>query len=351
MPETAFEASLREANHSWRALRRRRATPPLPNFGAGAHAPARVSTFQVSLEQAEQQYKGAVTIGYESRALNLYYGLQQAGRAIAAASPMLDNSSYVLNGHGLTISPKLGSVPVTDLAALQLKRAPSPIKNPTDAFTRMSLALDSDLPDQCTLGELWPSLVEPTVARNAALATPDFEPLSVLLDDYWLEESPSADHRASPELPASLRRLPMGEWPPVEEFLARYPSLGGSEAPQWPPTANTQWTLRWQLEKASGQHVLTDRMTRYRGHHMAFPTLAGRDQPVHPLMAWTAVLDALSMLTRYAPADWTALLDIDRNPQATAIEFVLDRAIDAIPDLVDEAITQVSTGPAVTTTT
>lgn len=342
MPETFFEASLREASHSWRALRRRRARPPLPDFGAGVHTPARAVTFQVSLEQAEQQYRAAVAIGYESRALNLYYGLQQASRAIVAASDQFTNMSYAVNGHGLKITPTLGSAPITDLAAVQLKRAPTG-KEQTDSFTRMSVALGSDLPDEFSLGDMWPLLVEPTFARNATLVTPEYEPLVVYFSDYDLQRAPSAEHRGSPALPMSLRSRPITEWPSVEEFLGRYPSLSGSESPQWPPTPDTSWQLRWQLEKETGTHVLSERLTRYRGQHMAFPTLAGRSQAMHPLMAWAAVLYSLSMLTRYAPADWAALIDIDRNPAATAIEYVLDRAVDAIPDLVDEAITKAST--------
>lgn len=55
-------------------------------------------------------------------------------------------------------------------------------------------------------------------------------------------------------------------------------------------------------------------------------------------MAWWGVLYALSMMTRYQPAEWTTLIDVNRTEQATAIEFVLDTALDAAPDLVDEAI-------------
>lgn len=52
----------------------------------------------------------------------------------------------------------------------------------------------------------------------------------------------------------------------------------------------------------------------------------------------------LSMLTRYQPAQWTALIDVNRSERATALEFVLDVALAAVPDLVDEAIELVSIG-------
>lgn len=75
---------------------------------------------------------------------------------------------------------------------------------------------------------------------------------------------------------------------------------------------------------------------------MAFPAAEGQPAPLHPLMVWWAVLYALSMLTRYQPAEWTTLVDVNRSEQATAVEFVLDAALDVVPDLVDEAIDLVS---------
>lgn len=66
--------------------------------------------------------------------------------------------------------------------------------------------------------------------------------------------------------------------------------------------------------------------------------IGGEPAERHPLMVWWVVLYALSMLTRYEPAKWTKMIDVNRSEQATAIEFVLDTALDAVPDLLDEAI-------------
>jgi hypothetical protein len=48
------------------------------------------------------------------------------------------------------------------------------------------------------------------------------------------------------------------------------------------------------------------------------------------------------MLSRYEPAAWTRALDINSSRHATAIEFVLDAALEAVPDLIDEAIDEVT---------
>lgn len=59
---------------------------------------------------------------------------------------------------------------------------------------------------------------------------------------------------------------------------------------------------------------------------------------LHPLSAWWLVLYTLSMTTRYQPAGWTKLIDINNSSDATVIEYVLDAALDAVPDLIDESI-------------
>ena len=85
-------------------------------------------------------------------------------------------------------------------------------------------------------------------------------------------------------------------------------------------------------------HVLSGRLTTYRGADLVFPSVAGMSEALHPLMAWWIVLYALSMITRYHPAEWTRLIDVDHSAQATVIEFVLDAGLDAVPDLIEAAI-------------
>jgi hypothetical protein len=55
-------------------------------------------------------------------------------------------------------------------------------------------------------------------------------------------------------------------------------------------------------------------------------------------MAWWTVLYALSMLARYAPSKWAKALSLADSPIASRIEFVLDSAIDAVPDLLWRAL-------------
>ncbi|WP_043509027.1 YaaC family protein [Georgenia sp. SUBG003] len=50
-------------------------------------------------------------------------------------------------------------------------------------------------------------------------------------------------------------------------------------------------------------------------------------------MSWWTVLYALSMLARYAPSRWTETLTLADSQIASRIEFLLDSAIDAVPEL------------------
>jgi len=48
------------------------------------------------------------------------------------------------------------------------------------------------------------------------------------------------------------------------------------------------------------------------------------------------------MLTRYQPAEWTALIDVNNSQHASAVEFVLDAALAAVLNLLDDAVDFVS---------
>ncbi len=68
----------------------------------------------------------------------------------------------------------------------------------------------------------------------------------------------------------------------------------------------------------------------------------GDDRQLHPLLAWWAVLFALSMLARYQPGQWTAQIDVNRSKDAVAIEYLLDSALNVVPELILAAIDEVT---------
>jgi len=291
---------------------------------------ARRRTFQSALEQAEQQFRAAESIGYDSRALNLFYGLSQAGRAIAAAASRLDGSEWELSGHGLRcIRPEAFSRSVAGFTIQTGGKA-------GNSFRQVSEAMRSHIPESLTVGQAWPLVVE--TAMHAPLGDQRYTPMHVLLDSaVGLHGMDSAQ----PTFPQAIQAIPIEQRPPLDDFLARYPSLRGyealtplGEAITWTAGDDNSIRLRWKLSEADpqGQHFLHDRLIKYRGVSMAFPTIEGQTELMHPLMAWWVILFALSIVTRYQPADWTKAIDIDSSEVATTIEYVLDTAIGAIPD-------------------
>ncbi len=337
---TYYGRDRRGAAESWRALRRRRANPPVPR----GRSAARAATFLSALGQAEQQFHAAAGIGYQSRALNLYYGLSQAGRALAAVAPELGNGDWQLDGHGLTV-PNRNQFSGGDVGALRLRT--DGVAGGRTSFQRLSTVLNSDVPESFALGDVWPLVYE---TANAPIGSALTVPMIVTIHSGLLPNGGAGAVNASVELPEAVR----GERPDrpgLHEFLEWYPGLRGWEqnlptgqALGW-PVNQSNLNLRWDT---TGQHLagpaaLAARLTRYRGLTFAFPVLSGSRGTFHPLMVWFSVLYGLSMLTRYMPDQWTRLVDVDQCAQATAIEFVLDTALDAVPDLLDEAISSLTT--------
>lgn len=334
-----FDIGVRDSAAAWRALRGRRAAPPVP---AGSRH-ARAATFRSALEQAEQQFRAAATVGYDSRSLNLFYGLSQAGRAVAAAASVLGNGEWALLGHGLT-NPNLASFG-GGITSVVVKTA----GRDNSSFVRLSEVLNSPTSGQPTLGELWPLMWETTV--HARLGQVLYQPLHV-------HPGGREGNRGRIMVPAEVQLQPVmlavgeTERPRLPEFLERYPALSGWELqqapelgsqPGWPIPANGFYVdCELTASEVDAGHTLQERLTLYRGNTMAFPTIAREKGTRHPLMAWWGVLYTLSMLTRYHPAEWTKLIDVNQSAQATALEFVLDTALTAVPDLLDEAIDQVA---------
>lgn len=88
------------------------------------------------------------------------------------------------------------------------------------------------------------------------------------------------------------------------------------------------------MSRSSGESVHTLKgATAYRGTTVILPRTGASAEPLRPLMSWWLMLYALSMLARYSPGNWTRTLSISESPIASRIEFILDTAIDAVPEL------------------
>ncbi|MFE0778754.1 YaaC family protein [Streptomyces sp. NPDC058861] len=335
-------------DQAWERLRASRSNPP-----GRASAGARRKTYAAALEQTGQMFRAAAVVDPATRPLQVFYGLSQAGRAIAAASWSLKGQDWSLESHGIKTTGF--HLPFPDI---EIRTDSSGTQG---SFVRVSEALDSPVwgTDPIRLEDVWdllpPNQGYPLTSRDRL--TPLFAG-DVIAGDY-----------AHPLLSVPVYDIPdrvieIGTREALADFLAAYPvvaqhdsyvttktlSLGSEAPPDYSRHEGgiTGLTINWKMPQ--GPASTTERrehlrgMTRpYAGERYFLPVLSPMERELHPLMAWWAVLYTLSMLARYQPATWIKLISVDDSQHALPIERLLERAIKHLPLLIADAIEEVST--------
>ena len=243
-------------------------------------------------------FTAAEEIGYASRPILLFYGLSQAGRAIAAASAKADNNNFKLTGHGIT-TPNLDQRPALHELIV--------IDHGAGSFTQLAPLLQSgSLPRGEPLGQIWaviPDLLgQPLASTTGYLPPLRFEAAMVLEAGTQQQVIHGSVHG----LPA---RLSVAADPKqaVVEFLSSYPSLTGSGESHLADGimlndrhTGTGWVMRaWPsppnpadpAEYTALVENFEDRCTLpYRGDddRWVFPALGGDTTALHPLLVWWA---------------------------------------------------------------
>jgi hypothetical protein len=332
---------IRGEREIWSELRGTRYAPP-----GAARSGERRATYVAALQQAEELFRAARAAGPASSPLLQFYGLSQAGRAIAAAAVETDDGEWSLSGHGIRAPNLTADLPdITVHAGAADKPRPG-----QTSFVRLSLILDSPLwaNDQApSLSQLWDTLPElfdkplrSTSNRRTALHAWPHE---------VAEQHPIVAATVS-GLPAYLARVDATA-ADLNAFMATYPT-----AVDYNPMADQRgvpqyWadegrdTVSVRLSWYAGPKYpvaeelrsarLRAALTRYRDDSdYIFPEVVPGKRPLHPLMAWWGVLYTLSMLARYQPAEWASCIDINRSPYANAVEYLLKESRTAVPDLV-----------------
>lgn len=333
MARTFFDAGVWTPRESWRVIRSFRAAPPT-EVAAVLQTDNRSDVFHMALEQSEQLFRAAAEVERESRPLLLFYGLSQAGRALAAASAHLAWDQWEASGHGLRARVSK----VTPAAIWDLETSVQPAK--ADLFSRSSAALSSatDIGD-VTLGAAATNIVEFVYEFRDFKAYP-----RVVSINRVHNPGPTAD----PILLAVA--VDLEDEPDVPSFLASVPLLSAFDyqrdtdgAPQLDHNGSVLVVIpRSEFEFKDGDARLRGRQ-RYRGQDVAVRKLGDSTAAVNPLMVWWLVLHALSNLARYEPRKWGQILDIRKSPAASQIEHLGDRALDAIPHLLAEALATLNT--------
>ena len=341
------------STRTWEAVRSLRANPP-----SHASDKNRRATFTSALEQAEQLFLAAESVGLATRPLLIFYGLSQAGRAIAAAHA---DTSWKLTGHGIgngaTDTPG-------GLAGLTV------VPRTNGSFARIrELVGSSSLPSTTRLGDLWPLLAETAPFPVEGSSGQHSLAVSVEAADWGygipvvtVHDLPNAllDIGQSTREPFSGLGANYGQQAEaVATYLQPYPSL----SPRLPFTSNgepvglqladdftSSIRFRWP-ESVYEQHptpgsLLREIATTYGAQARAYPSLDGGPRPVHPLMIWWALLFRLSMLARYEPEEWVRTIDVNTSPDAVPVEHLLTAALTSVPELIYRAITEPPDAPA-----
>lgn len=253
--------------------------------------------------QFEEQFTAAKVVTAATRPLNLYYGLCQAGMAIAAAHA---EDPWSFGSHGLQLTDREGDF-------IDMKVRPKG----SGGFQKVADATGSPvITEPVSLGALWASL--PDLSESGVLpgsAHPG--PLIVLADD-----SPARQPRASvlihgemPSGPAFISRF--------GEIMTGYPSAAGYVIPMEegairpPGEPHGFWhvAVRWPAGE-SQQEMTGDELNaffgevapeyRYRGDRFLRPAVdMARSTPPSWLMTWWLLLHNFSILARYQPRRWS----------------------------------------------
>ncbi|MFE6459318.1 YaaC family protein [Streptomyces cinereoruber] len=344
---TYLDQTYPETAAVWRALRELRSNPP-----GYASTGARQKLFSAALEQSDQLFTAAASVGPASRPLVLFYGLSQAGRAVAACAPVPADKCR-LNGHGIAAAnmdqSDLGSVTVKDKGA-----------HGTQSFTQVAAMLGSrSLPEEARLADVWASISEVSLWPLQSTTRPQ---LSVSRETHQVDANTLQAMVSG--LPGNLQDHagPQDREQAVHAWLADYPSLAGyrfrstGAVPDSGPEScdAMQGTIGCRLvwDVVGGEDAAERRFEEiapWKGRSLSGSTrviharFGGDDREIHPLLAWWAVLYTLSMLARYQPGQRTVQIDVNRSKDAVALEYLLDSALAAVPELILAAIDEVTT--------
>lgn len=269
-------------------------------------------------------FRAAAGTGTATRPLLVFYGLSQAGRAIAAASRRLGgDDDWQLRGHGIST--------VADSFAKKLEYVRLCTGNPGDrgSFVRLSELLDSPLWSKSragTLMDLWDYLPE---NRLSPLRDKKSRTTPLLVEHQHLFAGKHA-----------LVSVPIVYFPPnlvkwhtrwvFKSYLEAFPGAEGYHSyvrvgdghdadPQFSVHADGwgELVMNWMLpDERPGSYAermdfLKAKTQLYDGSLYFFPAFGDTRRSLHPLMVWWAVLFALSMLARYQPAEWAAHINVD----------------------------------------
>jgi hypothetical protein len=293
----------------------------------------------------------------------LFYGLTQAARALAAAG-LAGGDWEGLPGHGLHLlkpdlrlgaRPDLHRIVVRDEGRCFIQQVAEMLGSPT-------------IPIETTLAALLASLPERDELFLDDLPEPGPLVIAGGMENFTRQNTDPTVSLAIGPLPSRLLRFKTRDGvnhtiPPstdeVHQWLSIYPRL----AVLGPPSSinfvnpgelpgefrvHASWRVDGPLDIFAQMRWCADRMdvpeltlgSSIPESGFVLPPMPGNDRALHPLITWWIVLYTLSMLARYYPRFWLALLDADQSPWSVPISAVIEIAQTSVPRLLVEELSR-----------
>ena len=295
--------------------------------GRAASDSERRGVFSAAIGQFDELLDAAKAVGPASRPLPLYYALNQAGRAIAAALLSPDRP-WRPSVHGLSIrGPKDGALQDTTITPQKTS------DNRPGSFDLLAeVVYGTRLTSSTKLANVWaaiPGLDRPGLGAGCPRALQiepvgggDVPVLASLRGLEWLPVHPSSEERLHEVLATTYPRYAEG----LVVHSVRHDPLAD--------TAAARAEIGWQgLDGTPRTVFLVTDSYLHPTSAWLIPVLSSGDT-LPPILLWWCLLQALSSLARYHPAEWAAALDPDRSRWAVSIEKALRIGLDVVPRLV-----------------
>jgi hypothetical protein len=326
------------ARTAWRRLRQMRSDPP----GEAAKPPRR-AVFSAALEQAEQLFSGAASADYMIKPILVFYGFNQACRAMAACCTQLNDQTFRPLGHGLSAPDTQG-----DLADLKLTPAQASRKRKQDSMlaTLQAMLGSPSWSDPSTVGQIWSA--NPDLADVRLPSSRD--PVAVWIGINATTHDPAVPLHVVIHQVSGLSGT--GESDILQLLRTSYPTVADTLPPDSrhfdgnpPPPLIIEGNGKANLHRSlplNGRNPteLIDQKTMWRENNTwLIPKIGGSDAVPHVLVLWWALLFGLSMRDRYEPEGWTTDLDPDKNGDAVTLEIMLDKSMAECPELIVDTIT------------
>jgi hypothetical protein len=309
-----------------------RASPP--GLAAGDRARRRV--FGAALEQFDELWQAAGTVGPPVSPIPLFYAMAQGSRAVTAVH--IRDGDWQASGHGLSVR-----APSNTIGELTIE----PHDGSSHSFGAFCRAIgSSQLTSSARLTDVWAAVPglervdglgadsNPALQLDAIASTPGNPATNALLRGDLAAGLPDDAEEAARTLAERLN-----EYPGVSDGFCVEPPVPRDPDP-YRPQDGPSVEIYWRADDGTVRPLdsVAARLGGENTGNFILPALGANRDQLTPFAASWAVLLALSSAARYHPDRWVAALDRDKSVLAIPIEEALARTRESLPWLMLHAL-------------